>query len=246
MSTLVAPLASSRSLPGRRYDRVFFPVMAVLTLATVFLGFAKTYFLAGMINAPLPSWIIHVHGALFSSWIILFIVQVSLVAAHRVDLHRKLGVIGFSLACVMIVFGLMAARNSLMRGISPVPTMDVRTFFVLPVAAMFVFATLIYFGYKFRKNSLAHKRIMMIATISLLGAAIARWPFAFVHNHVFADLTLYVFLLAMVVYDLWSTHKVQRATLYASLFVIVVQQVSVPLAMTQPWIHFADFIAGKS
>lgn len=246
MSTLVTPLASTPALPGRRYDRVFFPVMAVLILICVFLGFARTYFLAGMIHAPLPSWIIHVHGALFSSWILLFLVQVSLVSGRRLDLHKKLGLFGFGLSCVMIVFGLLAARNSLMRGISPVPSMDVRTFFVIPISSMFVFATLIFFGYKLRKNPIAHKRVMMIATISLLGAAIFRWPFAFVHNHILADLTLYLFLLAIMAYDLWSTHKVQRATIFASLFVIVVQQVSVPLAMTHPWIHFADFIAGKS
>lgn len=246
MSTLVAPLASSRSLPGRRYDRVFFPVMAVFFLATVFLGFAKTYFLAGMIHAPLPSWIVHVHGALFSSWIVLFLVQVSLVSGRRLDLHKKLGLFGFGLSCVMIVFGLLAARGSLMRGVTPFPSMDARTFFVIPVSAIFVFATLIFFGYKLRKNPIAHKRVMMIATVSLLGAAIDRWPFAYIHNHILADLTLYVFLLAIMAYDLWSTHKVQRATIFASLFFIVVQQVSVPLAMTHPWIHFADFIAGKS
>ena len=245
MSTLVSPPVAAPSLPGRRYDRVFFPVMAVLILATVFLGFAKTYFLAGMINAPLPSWIIHVHGALFSSWIILFLVQVSLVSGGRVALHRKLGVLGFSLACVMVVFGLMAARNSLIRGVSPIPSIDVRTFFVIPVSSMFLFATLIYFGFALRTNSTAHKRLMLIATISMLSAAVSRWPFAYVHHHVLADLTVYLFLFALIGYDLWSTHKVHRATLYASLLVIVVGQAAVPLAMTRPWLRFAEIVAGK-
>jgi hypothetical protein len=70
----------------RQYERFFFSGMAILILATVFLGFAKTYFLAGVFSAPLPSWIIHVHGAVFTSWILLLIVQTLLVSAGHFKL----------------------------------------------------------------------------------------------------------------------------------------------------------------
>src|SRR3978361_75468 len=112
MATTAATLPVTRPLPGRRYDRVFFPILCTLILITVFIGFAKTYFLAGMLRAPLPSPLIHIHGAIFTSWIILLIVQTGLVSARRVDLHRKLGLFGFGLACVMVVFGLLASVNA--------------------------------------------------------------------------------------------------------------------------------------
>ncbi len=73
------------ALPGRRYDHLFFSVMAWLMLATVFIGFARTYYLAGVFGAPLPSLIIHLHGAAFSCWILLLVTQASLVSAGRVD-----------------------------------------------------------------------------------------------------------------------------------------------------------------
>jgi hypothetical protein len=79
----------STRLPGRRYDHPFFLAMTALILATVFAGFAPTYYLAG-IRAPLPSVIIHVHGAVFSCWILLLITQASLVCAG-VEFHRRLG-----------------------------------------------------------------------------------------------------------------------------------------------------------
>ena len=80
-----------------RFEDFFFSGMAVLVLVTVFLGFARTYYLAGVFKAdPLPP-LLHVHGAVFSAWIVLLIVQVSLVAADRVDLHRRLGLMGFCL-----------------------------------------------------------------------------------------------------------------------------------------------------
>ena len=123
---------------GRRsWDRLFFPGMALLILGTVFLGFAKTYFLAGVFHAPLKSWILHVHGAVFSSWILLLIAQTSLIAADRVDLHRRLGLAGFSLACLMIVVGLAAGMDSLRRDFGGFAN-DPKTFFVIPFSDMLV------------------------------------------------------------------------------------------------------------
>src|ERR1017187_8106486 len=98
-----------------RLDRYFFPGMAVLILGTVFLGFGKTYFLAGVFQAPLPSRLIHLHGAVFSSWVLLLIVQTSLVASDRVDLHRRLGLVGFGVASLMVILGILAATDSLRR-----------------------------------------------------------------------------------------------------------------------------------
>jgi hypothetical protein len=54
--------------------------------------------------------IIHVHGALFSCWILLLVKQTSLVSARRVDVHRRVGIAGFILACVMVV-GVLAATD---------------------------------------------------------------------------------------------------------------------------------------
>src|ERR1700722_5936810 len=87
----------------RSSDRYFFSGMALLLLGTVLLGFAKTYFLAGMFHAPLPDWISHVHGAAFTLWLVLLIVQVALVAAHRTDIHRRLGLAGFGLDGLVVV-----------------------------------------------------------------------------------------------------------------------------------------------
>jgi hypothetical protein len=69
------------TVPRRRYDHFFFSGMALLLLATVFVGFARTYYLAGMVHATLPSVIIHLHGAAFSYWILVLVAQTSLVAS---------------------------------------------------------------------------------------------------------------------------------------------------------------------
>src|SRR6202158_6202267 len=102
MSTATLPGNRVETIrPDRRIENIFFSGMALLILATVFIGFARTYFLAGVFRASLPNILIHVHGALFSSWILLLVTQISLVSAGRVDIHRRLGLAGFRLACLM-------------------------------------------------------------------------------------------------------------------------------------------------
>jgi FtsH-binding integral membrane protein len=245
MATVVAHPSSrakpASSLPGRRFDNYFFTGMALLMAATVFAGFAPTYYMAGMFHAPLPSLIIHVHGIVFTGWILFFITQTSLVSSGRVDIHRRLGIVGFFWACLMVVVGIMAATDSLVR--ADRPGRDPLFFYIIPTSDMVVFAPLIFLAYRARRDSATHKRLMLVATIDLLIAAIARLPFSFVHrNAVHAGMVSCVFLLLLVAYDLWSTHKVHRATLWASAFMVFVYAIRVPIGQTHAWHAFAGWV----
>jgi FtsH-binding integral membrane protein len=241
MATAVASSAVKvrPGVVGRKYDHVFFSGMALLLLGSVFLGFARSYYLAGMFHAPLPSAIIHVHGALFSSWILFLVAQTTLVASGRTGVHRRIGIAGFLLACLMVVVGVWAATNSLGRGGGP-PGIDPKTFYIIPMTDMLIFGLLVFFAYRARFDSAAHKRIIMVATVALMIAAIARWPLPAVQrNPLRAALLSYVFLLMIMAYDLWSTHKIHRATIWASVFLIFVQQIRFPIAQTAAWHAFA-------
>jgi hypothetical protein len=81
-------MAAARTHPplNVRPDDLLFSEMAAVALAAMLVGFARTYFLAGLFRAPLPNLLVHVHGAAFALWIVLLITQVSLVTARRVDL----------------------------------------------------------------------------------------------------------------------------------------------------------------
>jgi hypothetical protein len=75
-------------------DRLLFTGLAVAVALSVFTGFAPTYYLKGLYGPPVLSPFLHFHGILFTSWILLFVTQTTLVAARRTDLHRRLGVVG--------------------------------------------------------------------------------------------------------------------------------------------------------
>lgn len=226
---------------SRRFDHFFFTGMALLMLVTVFVGFARTYFLAGVFHAPLPSLIIHLHGAAFTAWILLLVTQTSLVSAGRVDIHRRLGIAGFLLACLMVVLGVLAATDSLVRRHAP-PGLDPKVFYIIPMSQVLIFAALVFFAYRARFDSSAHKRLIYIATTGLLVAAIARWPFAFSHGKpLIAMLLSYVFLLALMSYDLWSIRRIHRATLWAGAFLVLAQQLAFPTGKTAAWQAFATW-----
>jgi hypothetical protein len=227
---------------NRRWDNLFFSGVAALILVAVFVGFAQSYYLAGMMRARLPNLLIHVHGAVFSAWIVLLIVQTSLVAAGRVDIHRRLGLLGFGIACLMLLLGLMAATDELIRhSKSGAADSDARAFFGILIGGMAAFASLIYFGFRERFNPAAHKRLMLIATIAILDAAFIRWPVPWRSLHR-AELCSYIFLLLLAAYDLWSTGRIHRATLWGSLLLVVVEQVRSPLARTDLWQSFAGWV----
>jgi len=196
-----------------RFDSLFFSGMAVLIVASVFVGFAHSYYLAGVFKAPLPNLLVHIHGAVFSCWILLLIAQTSLVAGGRVDLHRRLGLLGFALACLVTILGLLAATDSLGRHFRPGEAgMGVRAFYTVTLTTMLAFATLTYFAFRNRFNPAAHKRLIMIATIAILDAAFERWPIpvAWWGESAAALLCTVPMLLLIVGYDLWSRGSSSR------------------------------------
>jgi hypothetical protein len=229
-----------------RFEDLFFAGMAAVILASVFVGFAKSYYLAGLFKAPLPNLLVHLHGAVFSSWILLIIAQTSLVAAGRVDLHRRLGLLGFGLACLMVILGLLVATDSLANrhyAVGEKGAAD-RAFYAIPLADILMFSTLIYFAFRNRFNPAAHKRLMLIATFSILDAAFDRWPVpaAWWDFRVTPWLCCYPLLLLLMGYDKWSTGKIQRVTLWASAFLVVVQTGRIFIGRTVAWQSFATWV----
>ncbi|WP_245632654.1 hypothetical protein [Edaphobacter aggregans] len=160
---------------NRTLERMFFSGMAVLMCVCVSIGFSPTYFQAGMLQAPLPSPILHVHGAVFTLWMLLFTVQAALISAHRVKWHRSLGTVAFCLPPIMIVLGVIAAVDALKRGVQIGP-LDPAVSFAIPTIGIIGFVIVIYASWRARRRPDAHKRLILLATAGLVEAAFGRFP----------------------------------------------------------------------
>jgi hypothetical protein len=243
MDTVLAPPAKlARRLPDPRYDRLFFSAVALLMLIAVWVGFARSYYLAGVFTAPLPASIIHLHGAIFSAWFLLFALQTGLISARKVALHRTLGLAGFGLAILVVIFALLAMASQLRfrANISGILAFSAHSF-----NSAISFAILAGLAYATRvQSSAAHKRLIVIANVPLLSAALNRWTVPYLRDENFhhALLASNIFLLLMAIYDLWSLHKIHRATLWGSVFAVFMQQIAWPLGSTAAWQVFARWV----
>jgi hypothetical protein len=240
-------MATARENLHLRSDNVFFSGMAVVALIVVLIGFARTYFLAGLFRAPLPNLLVHIHALAFVLWVILFIAQVSLVTTGRVGLHRRLGVVGLLVAIAVVVLGTVTASDSLARHVAQ-PGTDtvegVRAFYAVPVRAMLMFSAFVYLGYRNRFQPAVHKRLMWFATLVLLEAGFDRWPvFDRYPLPVVNLLSFAPLLLVMIGYDWWSTGKLQRVTIWSAIVLVLAQQISYPLGRTAVWQSFASWVA---
>lgn len=240
MATAIAAPRPRRSV---RSDDLFFLGMAVVAIIAVFVGFARTYFLAGLFRAPLPNLLIHIHGAVFTLWIILFISQIGLVTAGRLPLHRRLGRLGFGLAVVMVFLGALAASDHLARHIGEGPSdtpEGVRAFYAVGMGDILMFTTFVWLGYRNRSNPVVHKRLMLFATFALLDAGFDRWtvfdPYPLWQVHLICFVPLVLLTMA---YDRWSLGRVQNVTLWSTLFLFAVQQGRLPVGHSAVWQRMA-------
>lgn len=180
----------------------------------------------------------------FTGWILLFVIQTTLIASRHVEWHRRLGWAGAALAAAMVAMGLTAGIVSLRRDY-PAHGDAALTFFATPVSAMAVFLLLVALAVGYRRRTEAHKRLMLVATVSLLDAAVARWPLEVVATSAVAVYALTdVFIVLGIGYDLATRRRVHRAYIWGGLLVVSMQSLRGVIGQSQAWRALARMLAG--
>ena len=235
---------ASRRASGLQ-DRRFYTVMAVAAAAVVFVGFAPTYFLRGAYRSdPLPTYL-QVHGFLFATWIVVFVAQTTLVALGRRDVHRRVGWAAAVLAALMIVAGITAGILSMRAAVEAGSRDEALAFLTTPLFSMAAFAGFVAAAIARRRDAAAHKRLMLLATISILDAAVARLPLDVLRSSTWAYLPATdLFLVAAIAYDLASRRSVHPALAWGSALLVVEQLLRIPVGGTDAWQRFAMLILG--
>jgi hypothetical protein len=232
-------MSSARTFQTEPGDHRFFSVMAIVTAATIMAGFSRTYVPKVVAGVPELPTIVHFHAVVFTSWLIFYAVQTTLVLSGRTAVHRRLGIVGVLLAALMLVVGAataVAVARLGHRGLPGVEFPDAEGFLLLNLISIIVFATLVGAGWYFRRNAQAHKRLMLMATVGgLVGPGVARLPFASGRAPVIGVLAL-AFLLAGPVYDLVTRRRVHPAYLWSgALALISIPPVVAKLSATAAW-----------
>ncbi|ULQ53376.1 hypothetical protein [Flavihumibacter fluvii] len=214
--------------PNRGRARYFFVAMAILFPAVAFLGFFPSF---EMMNegALKVHWLTHAHSAVMTSWLLLFFTQTLLSVTGNLKFHRRLGLLSVVLAVLVLLMMGVVSFNLIITHSAPEGSF---TFDLLigGFYEMFGFALFFTWGMLSRKKNLsAHKRLMAMATIVLLEAAVDRiqlrnaFPsFGLAYpatNFIYADI-LYI---PLFLYDWITLKRIHRATLLGTAIVFTCQ-----------------------
>jgi hypothetical protein len=230
---------ASAVLRARRRDHRFFTGMAIALALTAFVGFAPTYYLRGLSDYPPLPPLVHVHGVVLTAWLLLFVAQTSLVAAHRTDLHRRLGVAGAVLAALVLVVGWLTAIEGARRGVTPPGGPPPLAFLSVPLGTIVVFAMLVGTGLALRSQRDVHKRLMLLATIATITPAIARFRYYGFGGPQVAIGGTCTFVLVCMLYDKLSHGRVHPVFLWGGLFAMLTLPMRFAIGGTDLWHSFA-------
>jgi hypothetical protein len=211
--------------------------MAVAALVTLFFSFAPSFYLRPA-TKPALSLRVVAHGTLFSSWFILFLVQTGLAATGRIRLHRWIGFAAASAALLMVVTGPFLAIGLARRGLPPG---DPLAFMLIVLVDLLVFGIFVGAGIYYRKERDVHKRLMLLATISILPPGISRWPIAVRHVAVIPAV-LILFLALAAANDLWTRRRIHSTTLWGGLGLVASIPLRFAIASTGTWHHIASWL----
>jgi hypothetical protein len=210
----------------------FYFWMAIALALTAFIGFSRSYFLQHWTSAPPLPLVVHVHGLLGSAFMLLFVAQTALIARGRTDLHRRLGVGGLIIA---VLFFLSAFPAGIAMAHVRGETHEAIVRLALPFVAAPVFIVLIAAAVVFRRRPEVHKRLMLFAAIDAVIPAIGRLPLLDAYAPLSFLAIIILFLLAVVVRDLWRGWHLSAATVFGGSLVLVSLPGRVMLGASDTW-----------
>jgi hypothetical protein len=246
MNTTTATLESSST--QRAPGRYLYLGTALLLMTLVYLAFTRTFWspLAAGSLALHPAII--VHAALAFLWTALFVVQTWLPLAGRTALHRDLGLLGIALAATMVFSGLLAAIVSLQAGLPGPRPEAARTGAVLSFSGMTLFTTFFVLAIANLRRVERHKRLMVLASFSILQAAIARFIMLFPliaqpQRVVIGALIVDALLLAVALIDARARGRLHPVYVAGGAFIAGVQFLRAQLLHTAAWEDFCAWLA---
>lgn len=238
---MASTVAVTRSNPARQRLR-FHTGISIAFLVTAFAAFAPSYYLKSVTLAPLLSPLLHVHGAVFTAWLVLLVVQSALVATHRVGLHRCLGMVGALLAAVMLPLGILTAIDAARRGVSK-PGLEPLAFLIFPLGQVVLFSVFTGAALWNRARPDFHRRFILVATACLMTPAIARFPI--VGERPILGLVLSaLFVVAGMIHDWTSDRRVHRVYIIGCLALLVSGPVRFAAGHSAAWLALARLLVG--
>jgi hypothetical protein len=224
---------------------------------TAFLGFLPTFWMPLSAGKFAANPVVFMHGIGFFSWTLFALAQTSLVPTGNVALHRQVGLAGISFATLLTVLGVLAALNSLQSGIVANQAAGAEAFLIVPVTVIAAFAVLFAFAIANIRRPEFHKRLMLLATISVLNAPVARPLIVWVYKlpptdqlpvwiDVPASYLSYALIVPALIFDWRTRGRIHPVYMIAVPILLVIPLAVMPISDTAAWHDFAKGFAAMA
>jgi hypothetical protein len=227
--------------PRHPADAWFFPAILGAIWLLLLVGFVPELIESFQPGARPYPLIIHVHAVVFFGWITFLTLQIGLVRTGNVAWHRRMGIAGAALAVAVVLAGPAAALTQHMNNVARQPPQ----FLALQLGNIGVFAVMVTAGLLLRSQPSAHKRLMLIGTIALIGAGFGRvvrmltgapppWtimPAVYIAGN--------ILLLAIALHDYRTRGRLHPVFLGATAFFLVAQLVIGTMLQSPAWAQIA-------
>ena len=250
----MASVASALALAIARPHRFSVAMSASLVLIA-FGRFTPNYWakLASQRFSAAP--IVYIHGTPLSIWTLFYFAQVSLVAAARTPDRRRWGMAGISLATAMVISMLLVMINSMQNANALGMHVAGQRCAIVPFSSLILFVVFFAAAVVTARDSELHKRLMILAMIPLLQAAIGRVfnglleppgtiGLGLVTFAVVLGLAAVLLIVVAITYDWRTRGRPHQAYLVSGSLLIAKQFLIVPIGATAWWLAFAASIEG--
>ena len=228
---------------SRSVGRRFYLVMSLVMATTIVAGFSQTVPDDFTADPALPV-LLHVHGAVFTLWVLLMVAQPAFIAQGSFKRHRQFGLIGAGLAVAMVIMGLAATVFAIRYHRVPA-FFPPGVFLVMNSLGILVFGGLVAAGVRLRRNGDWHKRLMLCATISILGPGLGRF-LPMDSFGTMAPLVMFgvigLYALAGPAYDLVTLRRVHPAYIWGVATILISEIAIGPLAFAPPTTALIGFL----
>ncbi|MGH8139999.1 MAG: hypothetical protein ACREVV_17625 [Steroidobacteraceae bacterium] len=230
----------------RRFDGRLYLGASLIFLALVFWTFARTFYLQPFFGSPPLSALLHIHGAVMTGWVVLLVAQTSLIAVHRVQWHRRLGVFGAVWAALVVLYGSITTLHAAAREVRGHTDFAASQVVItsLDLLQMLFFAGFVAIAIWQRQRPDYHKRLMLLTIACMLPDALARLPVSFMTGATEAELNLRimvgldVFVLVCVGLDTLRHRRLHPAFAWGALLFVGAFHVALYITRTPAWIAF--------
>ena len=222
-------------------SRWFYFALGLWMLLIILVGFWPTYYgplLSGTFDLK-P--IVEIHAIIYSGWIVIFITQTLLVLNRRLNWHRKLGWFAVAYAALMIAVVLTALVMRFSNLHAAGEIREAHRSLIISSVDLLLFGGFLSAAIIYRKKPQIHKRLIIMATVVLLGPAAGRM--IFLPSPALALLVMYSPILFGMAFDFATRRKV-HAVYIIGLILHVVSLARLPLQDSETWFSFSKWVYG--